>query len=55
MMCQIATQLLLCFDDLKRRIFYAWLVSALVTASCFIALVWVYSRKELNSQDGLRT
>lgn len=32
-----------------RRVFYAWLVSALVTASCFLALVWVYSRKELTT------
>lgn len=32
---------------LKRKAFYAWLVSALITVACFISLIWFWSEKRI--------
>ena len=32
---------------LKRKAFYAWLVSALITVACFVSLVWFWSEKRI--------
>lgn len=32
---------------LKRKAFYAWLVSALITVACFVSLIWFWSEKRV--------